>query len=58
MSQKIGRPKSNNPLLIEVKARIDKKTNNKLNDYCVKHGVNRTYVLRKGIEKVLNEEKE
>lgn len=55
MSPRTGRPKSNKPLSVEVKARIDVETDKKLTDYCEKHGVTRTFVVRKGIEKVINE---
>lgn len=55
MSPRTGRPKADNPKTIEVKARIDEKTNQKLNDYCVKNNITRTDVVRKGIEKVLDE---
>lgn len=58
MSPRTGRPKVQSPKTIEIKARIDKKTNDKLNQYCEKHNVTRTYVVRKGIEKVLGNEKE
>lgn len=55
MSPKTGRPKSDNPLTVEVKARIDIETNNKLIQYCNKNGLTRTDVVRKGLDKVLNE---
>ena len=54
MTQKIGRPKALHPKTIEVKARIDKKTNDRLNQYCKEHNVTRTDVVRKGIENVLD----
>lgn len=57
MSPRTGRPKSNNPLSVEVKARIDIQTNEKLNEYCQKTGKTRTEVVRIGIDKVLNEKK-
>lgn len=56
MSPRTGRPKSENPLTIEVKARIDFETDQKLKKYCGKHKTTRTDVVRKGIDKVLNEE--
>ena len=56
MSQRTGRPKS--PKTIEVKARIDEKTNEKLNLYCEKYCVTRTDVVRMGIDEVLGKEKE
>lgn len=57
MSPRTGRPKSDNPLSVEVKARIDIQTNEKLNEYCQKTGKTRTEVVRIGIDKVLNEKK-
>jgi hypothetical protein len=58
MSPRTGRPKALQPKTIEVKARIDEKTNDRLNQYCEKHNVTRTDVVRKGIENVLDKEKE
>lgn len=58
MSPKTGRPKINKPKAIEVKARIDIETNNKLESYCVKNNTTRTNVVRKGIELVLGKGKE
>lgn len=55
MSPRTGRPKVDKPKTIEVKARIDVDTNNKLNKYCEKHNLTRTDVVRMGIEKVLEE---
>ncbi len=49
MPPRTGRPKSNNPLSVEVKARIDVETNKRLNSYCQKHGLSRTEVVRKGV---------
>ena len=50
---KTGRPKAENPLTVEVKARIDVKTNERLNEYCERNNVTRTEVVRKGIEQVI-----
>ena len=55
MSPKTGRPKAENPLVIEVKARIDVKTYENLKDYCKRNNLTKTDVVRKGIEKVLGE---
>ena len=57
MSPRTGRPKAEKPLTIEVKARIDYDTNQRLNDYCKKNNVTRTEVVRRGIIKILSEEK-
>ena len=54
MSPRTGRPKSDKPLTIEVKARIDIETNKKLEEFCKQSGMTRTDVVRKGIEKVIN----
>ena len=53
MSPRTGRPKSDNPKSIEVKARIDDKMNEKLTRYCQ---MSRTDVVRKGLEIVLENE--
>ena len=55
MNAKIGRPIIGNPKTIEVKARIDEKTNEKLKEYCKRNNLTRTDVVRMGIDKVLNE---
>ncbi len=57
MSPRTGRPKAEKPKTIEVKARIDEETNNRLVDYCEKNGTSRTEVVRKGIDMVLGETK-
>jgi antitoxin component of RelBE/YafQ-DinJ toxin-antitoxin module len=54
-TNKMGRPKSDKPLTIEAKARIDEETNKKLVEYCEKHNVTRTDVIREGIRKVIEE---
>ena len=53
MSPRTGRPKIDSPKTIEVKARIDEETNERLNEYCRNHKVTRTVVVRKGIEMVI-----
>lgn len=55
MSPRTGRPKSEKPKTIEVKARIDEETNKRLVDYCDKNRTSRTEVVRKGIDLVLGE---
>lgn len=56
MSAKIGRPKSENPKDITVKGRIDAETNERLKEYCEKHNMTITEVIRKGIDVVLEKE--
>lgn len=55
--KKIGRPYAEKPLTIEVKARIDVETNERLVKYCNENNLTRTDVVRKGIEKVIDEKK-
>lgn len=55
MSPRTGRPKSDNPKTVEVKARIDESMNNRLNAYCERNNITRTDVVRRGIEKILEE---
>lgn len=53
MSAKMGRPKSPNPKVIDLKVRLDAKTNEKLLSYCEKHNLTRAEVLRKGFTELL-----
>lgn len=53
MSPRMGRPKAEKPKTVEVKARIDEETNRRLLEYCEKHHVTKTEVLRQGIETVI-----
>ena len=57
LSPRTGRPKSDNPKEIEVKARIDAETDRRIQEYCKKHSKTRTEVVREGIELVLAQEK-
>ena len=57
MSPRTGRPKSEKPLNVEVKARIDSELNKQLEDYCLQKKTTRTEVVRKGIKLVLGLEK-
>lgn len=57
MSPRTGRPKADKPLAVEIKARIDAETNERLMQYCKENDTTRTEVIRKGIEMVLNEKK-
>ena len=57
MSPRTGRPKSDNPKEIEIKARIDAETDKRIQAYCEAHGKTRTEVVREGIELVLADKK-
>lgn len=51
--KQMGRPKADNPLTVEVKARIDKETNDQLVKYCNDNKVTRTEVVREGIKLII-----
>lgn len=53
MSPRTGRPRADNPKNIEVKARIDAKTYDRLIEYCKENNITKTDVVRIGIEKVI-----
>lgn len=57
MSPRTGRPKAEKPLTIEVKARIDTETNQKLIEYCNENNVTRTDVVREGIKLIVEKKK-
>ena len=57
LSPRTGRPKAEKPKTVEVKARIDQETNERLEKYCKENGVTRTEVVREGIETVLGRKK-
>lgn len=52
----MGRPlKSDKPLNVEVKIRIDEDTNKRLLDYAERNSLAKTEVIRKGIELILEQ---
>jgi len=55
LTPRTGRPKLEEPKDINIKVRIDFKTNEKINDYCKKNNITKTDFLRKGIQKVLDD---
>lgn len=58
MNSRVGRPKVENPKDIDVKVRIDRKTNEKLLSFCEKNKTTRTEAIRNGIIRLLSEEKD
>lgn len=52
MSAKMGRPKSDNPKNINLKIRLDKDTNEKLEKCSSELNLTKTDVIRKGIDLV------
>lgn len=53
----MGRPKSDNPKIVDVKVRVDKNMNERLIKYAQKHNITRTEVIRKGIVLILDSDK-
>lgn len=54
MEKKMGRPKSNNPLNIDIKVRINQSTNEKILKICEKKHITRAEFIRNVIEEYLN----
>ncbi|HEY4533251.1 MAG TPA: ribbon-helix-helix protein, CopG family [Fusobacterium sp.] len=57
MAQKIGRPKKDNPINIRTSLRLDKDTDEKLNEYCKKNNITKGEAIRKGVYLLLGKEK-
>lgn len=57
MSPRTGRPKLDNPINIRTSVRLDKETDEKLNQYCKKHGIAKGEAIRKGVHLLLEKEK-
>lgn len=53
MSSYMGRPRIQNPKVIEVRARVDRETNKRILDYCNQNNINRTDFVRQGIDLLL-----
>lgn len=53
MSPRTGRPKSDDPLCVDVKVRLDSETNQKLLTYCASHSITRAEAIRQGIHLLL-----
>lgn len=54
MSTKMGRPKTDNPLSVDLKVRIDAITNERLMKYCEEHNSVRAETVRKAIVEFLD----
>ncbi len=57
MSPRMGRPKVDNPINIRTSVRLDKKTDEKLSQYCIQHGITKGEAIRKGVHLLLEQEK-
>lgn len=54
----MGRPKVESPLEVELKTRIDVETHKRLVKYCEEHRTTRAEVIRKLIDRLLQEDDE
>lgn len=52
MSPRTGRPKSDNPKSEAIHVRLDKETNNILDDYCNQEKIAKTEGIRRGIHRL------
>ena len=57
MSSRTGRPKVDNPINIRTSVRLDKETDDKLNQYCLEYGITKGEAIRKGVHLLLKEKK-
>lgn len=57
MSPRTGRPKVENPINIRTSVRLDKETDDKLNEYCVRNNITKGEAIRKGVHILLDNEK-
>ncbi|MCL2563934.1 MAG: CopG family transcriptional regulator [Oscillospiraceae bacterium] len=57
MSQKIGRPKAENPKDVRYSIRLDAQTEALLKEYCAKNQITRGEAIRRGIHLLLAEKK-
>ena len=57
MSQ-VGRPKIENPKSNRFSVRLDNATEEKLENYCLRHRISKGEAIRQGIELLLEKEKE
>ena len=58
MRAKMGRPKSDNPKSVILSARVTMETYQKICDYALKHKISITATIRKGIEKLYEDEEQ
>lgn len=55
MSPRTGRPKVENPINIRTSVRLDKETDDKLNQYCIEHEMTKGEAIRKGVHLLLQQ---
>ena len=54
MSPRTGRPKADNPKNHDVKVRLTEETLQRLDSYCIDHGITRAEAIRQGIHLLLD----
>lgn len=52
-----GRPKLDNPINIRTSVRLDKETDDRLNDYCKRNNLTKGEAIRMGVVLLLEKEK-
>lgn len=57
MSPRTGRPKSENPKSVHFNVRLNEAENAELQAYCERNATSKAEVARKGIRRILDEEK-
>lgn len=57
MSPRTGRPKEDNPNIINLTVRINALLNQRLNNYCKNNGLAKGEVVRRSLENILGEKK-
>ena len=53
MSQKVGRPKADNPKDVRYSIRLDVETEKRLSEYCIEHKISKGQAIRNGIDLLL-----
>lgn len=57
MAPRTGRPKVDNPINIRTSVRLDKKTDDALNKYCIENNITKGEAIRKGVHLLLENDK-
>ncbi len=57
MSPRTGRPKVDNPINIRTSVRLDKQTDDRLNEYCLRNNMTKGEAIRKGVHLLLELDK-
>lgn len=53
LSQKVGRPKADNPKDVRYSIRLDVETEKRLSEYCIEHKISKGQAIRNGIDLLL-----